>query len=167
MTNTTKEFDYKCKEFTANGKKYFVNQKLSIARFEEYQKLEPRLAYGIDFETLFQLIKKQYTLLNDRKFADAAVISHNIMNGIGDLLSDKRTDPALLMAALAIVGEGEDPGSFDEQVQLDKIADWRAEGYDMEGFFYFAASTINGLPKAYKEYIMQEVIENGNIKITS
>lgn len=162
----TKQFDPNCKEFVANGKKYFVNNKLSIARYEEYEKLQPRLAYDIDFENMFRQHKQQYQFLNDRKFADAAVSLHNLMSGIRDLLDSKREHPALLMCALAIVGEKEDPGVYDENVQKEKIEDWRKEGYAMEGFFLFAAGTMKGLPKAYNEFIMEQVIEKGNLKIT-
>lgn len=161
----TKKFDINCKEFTANGKKYTVNPVLSIARYEQYEKLQPKLAYGIDFEAMFKIQKQQYALLNDRKFADAAVISHNLMNSISDLLNSKRENPALLMCALAITGEGEDPGKYEESVQTAKIEDWRAEGFSMEDFFRFAASIMKGLPQAYNGFIMEEVIEKQNLKI--
>lgn len=163
----TKKFDPKCKEFIANGNKYFVNSTLSIARYEEYEKLQPRLAYGIDFENLFKLQKQQYQMLNDRKFADAAVISHNIMSGIKDLMDGTRENPALLMCALAIVGENEDPGKFDEQTQLAKINDWRKEGFAMEDFFTFAAITMKGLPQAYSEYIQNQIEVSEGLKITT
>lgn len=163
----TKKFDPNWKEFEANGNKYFVNTKLSIARYEEYEKLQPRLAYDVDFENMFKLHKQLYQLLNDRKFADAAVISYNLMSGIKDLLDKKREHPALMMCALAILREKEDPGSYDEQTQIEKIEDWRKEGFETEGFFLFAASIMKGLPKAYNEFIMEQVIENENLKITT
>jgi hypothetical protein len=162
----TKKFDPNCKEFEANGMKFFVNNKLSIARYEQYEKLQPRLAYGIDFETMFKLHNQLYQNLNDRKFADSAVICHNLMSGIRDLLDSKREDAALLMCALAINGENEDPGVYDEQVQKEKIEHWRKEGFAMEGFFLFAASIMKGLPKAYNAYIMDQVTEKGDLKIT-
>lgn len=161
----TKQFDPSWKEFEANGKKFTVNANLSISRYEQYEKLQPRLAYGIDFDTMFKQLKQQYQLLNDRKFADAAVISHNLMSGIKDILDLKREDPALLMCALAILGPGEDPGAYDEKVQLEKIDDWRKEGYGIDGFFLFAVSIMKGLPKAYNEYIMENVVEKENLKI--
>lgn len=161
----TKKFDPNCKDFIANGKRFYVNPVLSISRYEEYEKLQPRLAYDIDFETLFRLQKQQYQLLNDRKFADAAVISHNLMNSIKDLMDNKREHPALMMCALAIVGENEDPGTYDEKTQIEKINDWRAEGFAIEDFFLFAASIMKGLPQAYSESIMNQVEGNESLKI--
>lgn len=161
----TKEFDPKCTEFIADGFKFIKRQKLSIERYEQFELLQPQLAFGIDFETLFKLDKKQYELINQMKFADAAVISHNRMTSIRGLLDGKREHPALLMCALIFCFEDEDPGTYDENLQMKKIACWRKEGYAIEGFFYFAASTLKGLPKAYAEYTMEELNESGNLKI--
>ncbi len=165
MTDT-KRLDPNFTTFEADGKKFTKNIIFSIERYEQYEKLQPRLAYGIDFESMFKQLKQQYQLLNDRKFADAAVISHNLMNGIKDVMDSKRVDPALLMCALAILQEGEDPATFDEKIQLEKIAAWRKEGYAIEDFFLFAASIMKGLPRAYNEYIMENAIEKQNVKIT-
>jgi hypothetical protein len=150
--NEVKQFDPKCGSFTANGKKYFVGTKLSIARYEEYEKLSPKMTFDLDFAAMFSGFKKVYGLLNDRKFADAAVVVHNFMSAIDDVRNEKRIHPALLMAALAINREGEDPGTFDQQIQEEKIADWRAEGFAIEGFFYFALNFIQGFVPEYNAF---------------
>lgn len=161
----TKQLDIASGSFKANGKEYRVNTKLSIARYEQYEKLQPKLAYGVDFESIFRQNNKIWQLLNDRKFADAAVALYNIQSGIKDLMDGKRIDSALMMCALATLGPDEDPGVYDEQVQLAKIEDWRKEGYAQVDFFLFAASIIKGLPKAYDEFITQ-MSDEESLKIT-
>lgn len=163
--NEVKEFDPKCSSFTANGKKYFVSSKLSIARYEEYEKLSPKLTFDVDFNAMFSGWKKVYGLLNEKKFADAAVVAHNFMSAIDEVRSEKRVHPALLMAALAINQEGEDPGSFNQQIQEEKIADWRAEGYVIDGFFYFALNFIQGFVKEYNEFTTDLKIEKPRLKV--
>jgi hypothetical protein len=162
--NQTKRLPQGFREFEADGHKFEVNTILSIDRYEHYQKLQPRLAYGIDFQALFNSDKKVYQLLNDQRFADCAVIIHNRMNGIKDILDNKREEPGLLTAALAILRDDEDPAIFDEKFQIEKIANWRKEGYAMEDFFLFAAAIMKGLPKAYNEYI--QIVTDVEIKIS-
>jgi hypothetical protein len=159
-----KVFDPKCTSFTANGTKYYVSTKLSIKRYEEYEKLQPKLTFDLDFSVMFSTLKKAYAALNDRKFADSAVIIHNLMSGIEDIRNEKRIHPALLMAALAINSEGEDPGTYDESAQLKKIEDWRAEGFDIYGFFIFALNTIKGFALEYNEFTAEGAIEKTNMK---
>lgn len=158
-----KKFDPNQKSFEANGKKYFVQPKLSIARYEEYEKLQPKLTFDLDFNSVFSVLRKSYKYLNDREFANAAVSIYNLMSSIDDVRNEKRIHPALLMAALAINREGEDPGVFDQKVQEEKIADWRAEGYQIEDFFLFALSTINGFAKTFNEFT-PEVQEKAKLK---
>ena len=71
---------FKINSFEANGHKYHVSKKISIPRWREYEKLEPRLTYGIDFNSMFKQIRLAYDALNSKegKVADAAVILHNL-----------------------------------------------------------------------------------------
>jgi hypothetical protein len=150
------------KSFIANGHKYHVSKKISITRWKEYEKLEPRLTYGIGFDDLFKNIKKAYEALNSKegKIADAAVILHNIMSGIKSIEDEKREHPSLLMCALVINREGEDTGKFDADLQLEKIEDWRKEGYDALPFFTFALCSIQGFRETYVEHITKELGKN-------
>lgn len=148
--------DFNKKFFEANGKRYFICDKISINRWKEYEKLMPRLTYGLDFDTMNKQHTKAYAALNDKKFADAAVILHNLMSGIKDANDDSRVHPGLLMAALLINYEGEDAGIYDLQIQLKKIKDWEAEGLDILGFFAFALASINGFRETYLSYIQSQ-----------
>lgn len=153
---------FKINSFEANGHKYHISKKISIVRWKEYEKLEPRLTYGVDFNSMFKQIRTAYDALNSKegKIADAAVILHNLMSGIKDIESEKREHPALLMCALVINRDGEDTGTFDEKLQLEKINDWRKEGFDVLPFFTFALFSIQGFKETYVQYIAMEMTKN-------
>lgn len=154
-------------QFSANGKNYRVTDKICIDRWTEYEKLEPRLTYGIDFESIQKSLNKLYSALNDKKFADAAVLTHNLMNGIKDALDETRVHPALLMCSLVINYEGEDTTVFNKQIQLQKIEDWQKEGLDILSFFAFALKSINGFRETYLIYIQtqaEEILKKNPLK---
>ena len=152
---------FKVKTFEANGHKYSISKKISIARWKEYEKLEPRLTYGLNFDDIFKQLKKAYEALNTKagNVLDAGIILHNIMSGIKNIEDSSREHPALLMAALVINREGEDSALFDEAAQLEKINDWSKEGYDVLPFFIFALTSIQGFRDTYVEYITKELIQ--------
>ena len=152
-----KGLDKKQKSFMANGRKYIVMDRISIVRFKQYEKLVPQLTMGITFNEMFASLKKAYGFLNskDPKPLDAGIILHNIMNSITASNDEKRFSPALMMAALIINREDEDPGKYDEQLMLDKIADWQAEGYDMLDFFELSLNAIQGFRETLIKYTQE------------
>lgn len=161
MTDSSKEpivksFNVKDKVFMANGRKYYMSEKISVRRFREYEKLVPLLTYGMGFNEIFSALKKAYAAANEKRFADVAVMLHNIMSGIKDADDEKRFHPALLVCALVINREGEDPGAYDESVQIEKIEDWQKEGLNMLDFFTLALTSINGFRETYLQYIAQQ-----------
>lgn len=157
---------FKVGSFEANGHKYTISKKISVKRWEQYEKLEPRLTYGVSFAEMFKQLKLAYEALNTKagNIADAAVILHNLMNGIKSIEDENREHPALLMCALVINREGEDSGDFDEALNLEKIADWRKEGFDILPFFTFALFSIQGFKETYVQYIAKEMIKSPSKK---
>ena len=151
-----KTIDFNKKEFIANGQKYIISDKISIRRYAEYQKLMPRLTYGLGFDEIFKSLKNAYAHLNKQNFADSAVIIHNIMNGISNVEESSRIHPALKMAALFVNREGEDTKVYDEELMTKKIEDWTEEGYNVSDFFTLSLSSINGFREAYSESIQKK-----------
>ncbi len=143
------------KPFIANGNTYHRSEKICMERWIEFEKLSPRLTYGIGFEEMFKSLTKAYALLNKQQFADASVIIHNLLSGIKDATDDTRVHPSLLMCALVINREGEDTGVYNKEVQLSKIEDWTKEGLNVMPFFAFALQFIQGFKETYTEYISQ------------
>lgn len=135
------------KYFMANGNKYIIASKISIARFKEYEKLVPQLTMGLGFDEMYASLRKAYSFLNSSqpKPLDAGIIIHNLLNGIKDINDNKRIHPSLKMAALVINREGENPAHYDEALMQEKINDWQVEGLDMLSFFEMSLNSIQGL----------------------
>lgn len=143
--------------FMANGRKYFILDKITPTRYKEYEKLVPRLTFGLDFNEIFKNLQKAYDALNRQKFADSSVIIHNMMSGIAGVNDEKRVHPALMMAALIINREGEDPAKFDENMMLEKIQDWTVEGLDMMSFFEMSLNAIQGFRETLIKYTQAQL----------
>ena len=142
------------KEFTANGVKYLISDKLTPERWKEYEKLVPRLTFGLSFQDVYNQLHKAYGYLNkpNPEPVNAGVVIHNIMNGIRGIEDEKRIHPAMMMAALVILRENEDPRTYDQALMLEKVADWQKEGYDMMSFFALSLSSIQGFRETLIEY---------------
>lgn len=156
MEPTLKTIDLTTKSFEANGHKYYISDKVSFARWTEYEKISPKLTYGVDFDSMYKSHGKAYAALNEKRFADAAVIMHNLMSGIKDANDDSRVHPALEICALIINREGEDMAEYNKAFQLEKINDWQTEGFDILSFFALALRSISGFRETYLEYLKQE-----------
>lgn len=168
MINEPKAISLKDRSFTANGKKYWIADKISVDRWKQYEKLVPRLTYSTDFKQLHANLTKAFQLLNkpSPEPLNAGIIIHNILNGIKDADDEKNVPSGLLMCTLVMNREGEDTSVFDEQIAQDKINDWREEGLDILSFFAWAMQSINGFRETYLLYIQaqaQEVIEKTDV----
>lgn len=152
-----KKLDLTKKSFEANGKRYYFEMDISTERFKEYEKLQAEIGFGVDFQTIFDRLKELYKLLNEQKFADSAVVAHNMMTGISRQLN-KRINPALQLATLMINTKEEDRSTWSYELAEEKIADWK--DYEVQGFFQFAVSLVNGLSDAYNE-IIQSTLATG------
>lgn len=140
------------KQFEANGKTFFVSDRISINRYIEYQKTMPLLTFGTNFEEMFKQLKNAYNLLNKQNFADSAVVIHNILSNVAKVEEQSRIHPALKMAAMFINTKDEDVTVYDEELTKQKIYDWTVEGYDISDFFTLALNSINGFREAFQEY---------------
>lgn len=147
-------------EFVANKVLYFYEPELSAERFRKMQELEIELGYGVSYKKMFDGIKKSYELVNEQKFADAAVYLHNLMTSIGDL--EQRKSPIMEYCAMFINRADEDRRTVDEKVIADKIKDWEIEGYDYHSFFLLAVNMVRGLKENYLAFIrdISEANEN-------
>lgn len=134
--------------FTANGVKYLVHTSLAIERFIEFEKLQIKVGYGVDFRHLFQQINTAFNYLNDSRQADAAVMLHNLMTGVATNLED-RENPVLDLCTLYICREGEDLTKYDPVLNEQKKEDWKAEGITVDSFFVLAFNLVNGFQNIY------------------
>lgn len=149
MSKELKRIDLNAGHFEANGKKYFIEGAMSIERYAEFQLYEKELAYGLTVKGIFERLQKVYQLLNKMQFADSAVIIYDVIKGLAKL--EDREPTVLKICALIINEENEDRKEFNEDLINRKIADWKAEGIDMQDFFYVASVSVNGLRELYKK----------------
>lgn len=136
--------------FNANGKEYIIRQSLTIERFEEFEKLQIQVGYGVDFRGMFGNLRKAYDYLNASQPADAGVLLYNTMNGVKNEI-DGRENEVLQLCALFICTENEDLTIFDENLMKAKIDDWKIEGIAMESFFTLAFNLVNGFIPVYNQ----------------
>lgn len=151
---TLKRIEKDSKAFTANGIEYFISNNLSLKRFREFEKLK------IEFDLSLSVLKAKsnfiaiFNKLNENKPAEAAVIAHNMANGI-EMQTKREHNPILYMCALFINRKDEDIKTFDEKLMEDKVEDWAKEGYDVADFF----SLAKVLSKSYTP-VLEEDLKN-------
>ena len=145
-----KKIDFTKKSFTANGVKYHWDGKLSLARWMEFENLQPRLGFGKDFESIYKNLKLSVDMANKGKTIEAWNIILNITNTVGDKL-ENRLDTALHIAALFINREKEDKTVVDAALFQEKINDWKVEGFDAMDFFSLAANLVTGFVDALRQ----------------
>ena len=136
--------------FRANGVNYIVRTSLTLARFEEFEKLQVRVGYGVEFKQLFANMRKAFDYLNESQPADAAIMLYNMMDGVKNKIDD-RGNEVLDLCCLYICREGEDLRRYDPALNEEKKKDWREEGIMMKSFFSLASSLVNGFTPDLRE----------------
>ena len=134
-----KTIDFSQKHFECGGRKFYVKDTMSFARYREFQKLNLEFGFSATFQDIFKRVREAWDFLNSMKPAEAAVILHNILYGVASL--DEKDDAALRMCALFIDEEGEDVTTYDEGKMREKIECWSKE-CDVTPFFQLAARLV-------------------------
>jgi len=148
--------------FEANGKKYIVEDKLSIARSIEASKLELEL-FELNTKTLKGVLISAYNDLNGTnkdktvKFADAAIKIHNLVNKIDKNLNFKDV-PVLRYCALYVNEEKEDRRTITDEQITSKINDWQEGGLEFTGFFLLVLSVLPSVKKDFSKF-MEGILE--------
>ena len=160
-----KRLNFEEKKFEANGHTYYFASNMCIDRFIEFERLQAHVGFGKDFRNIYDKLKEAYEHMNTNKLADAAVIVHNLVNGIAENL-DKREHPVLQMCALFVNREDEDAKVFDADMNAQKVEDWKKAGYAIADFFQLAFNFVEGFITAYDE-ITQSISSLAEEKLAS
>jgi hypothetical protein len=131
--------DLSLKHFECQGRKFYVKDTLSFARYREMQKINLEFGYSATFHDIFKNIRTAWEFLNQTKLGEAAVVLHNIMYGVVSL--EDKDDPALRLCALFIDEEGEDSTVYDEGKMREKIECWGKELNTLP-FFQLASNIV-------------------------
>ena len=148
MPKELKELDPKQRSFTANGKTYNIETRLSINRFHQFQIYEKEAGFSLTFESMVGTLKAAYEDLNKMKAADASVKINNLLAGLINVAEKEHV--LLKMCALFINTDDEDRGDINDDMISQKIDDWSRE-YEVNGFFTLALNTVSGFFKIYNE----------------
>lgn len=130
-------------KFPANGKEYIIEQQVSFDRWIQYEEIQEELMWGLTPKEQFNNLQKIIDEANEGNIANVGIIAREQMLGVKRKL-DKRWPTALRMCALFCNTADEDRKTITEEMINIKIADWRAEGYDINSFFTLALTTIPG-----------------------
>lgn len=150
MKTKLKTFDPAANSFEANGRKYLVHGTLPVGRYKYFEVYQAQVAWGVDFARQYKDLGKVWNLLNQTKLAEAAVHINNMREGIARNI-EGREHPALMLCTLFICREDEDLAEWNETLALEKVADWKAEAFEMVSFFKYAFSLVRGLETALPE----------------
>lgn len=155
-------------EFMANGNRYVIRTSLTLTRFEQFEKLQVRVGYGVDFRQMFSQMRKAFDYLNESQPADASVILYNLMNGIKNNI-DGRDNEVLDLCCLFICREDENVAEYSPELNKLKKEDWVKEGIAMESFFTLAFNLVNGFIPIYQQVSasISEHLENVQNEVKS
>lgn len=152
-----KEANIENNSFTANGKVYFLESKLSIERFIAYQKLEIELAYPGGFAGVLRSLKKGIEHLNKMDLVNAAVELSNTMDVVRKSDKDKRV-AAVDICSLFLNTKDEDRRVITDEMLLIKQEDFEKEGIPIDFFLRLASELIAG----YRQHLSQKVSDSEN-----
>ena len=141
-----RHIDMSTAKFKANGTQYYIQSRLSTARYVEYLKLGNEITFNTDFEGMYSTLNRIFEAAshgNDLIESNhkCRELSYNQINAIVDFTN--RDHPTVLrFCALFINGEDEDISKYDDRIIDKKIEDWTKEGLAIDDFFYLVANFI-------------------------
>jgi hypothetical protein len=143
------------KVFIANGNKYYIMDYITIGREAIFKNTVAKMAFGVDFKELFQVISSAYKDCTTgespiSQLNKAGVKLLNLLEAIKNI-KEKGYDPYLELCALFINLENEDHSTITESQIENKINDWIAEGFDPNDFFLLAINSVKDLKSHYQE----------------
>lgn len=149
-----KRIDFKSGKFIANGKTYYIQDKLSIARHIQYEHQAPQVMYGMSTTRTQQSFTEIYNALGTGNSVMGSVqkAMEICINQLFALKSyDERPVPLVYrFCALFVNRADEDVTKWDENIAMDKINDWTKEGLVREDFFFLCMNAIAGFESNYR-----------------
>lgn len=146
-----KDIDISVKEFIANGKRYFIEDNISLDRLIKMELIEVELGYG---RSLSEIMATQVAAMNDINKQQQGEAYIKLYNNVRSMEQMQQRMPYVLrFCALIINEENEDRKVITEEMINNKISDWRKEGLKPEPFFTITAKSSPGFLELYKKLI--------------
>lgn len=140
MLNKIRHINFEEGKFEANGTTYYLETKLTVSRFCEFIILEKELATGMSLKELYDGVIGFRKLLNDVRFVDCATFCDKIIMNCVNL--KMKEPPVMKICALFINTENEDRSTWNNDVVVKKMADWKASDIDVHDFFVIALTLV-------------------------
>lgn len=150
-----------CPIFQAGGHNYTItdaNEGVAIMRYHQFCKLYAPWQWGYrDFDGLTRYLDE--TILGLMSHTDMNRLKVDAVNRLSSLRDgivergQERMDRALQICTIFILREGEDATRWDANLALQKIEDWKNEGYDVFDFFLLVAGISSSYVDAYNSVI--------------
>lgn len=158
-----KTIDLNSGEFMANGKKYLIQfNKLSIERYSMYEKLGLELGFGVGYKGIFDAFLEVFNALTKgnnllEAHHKASTIAFNQLTAI-QKQGDSRVPSQIMFCTLFCNTEGEDLSTWDEDLALRKINDWKVEGLNVISFFHLASNFLIGFTDHLKVEALEKIM---------
>lgn len=152
-----KKIDFSKGYFEADGAKWYITDGISVARYQVFEELSLQFAFNATFAEIFKQLRILWDNQNAMKFAENAVILHNLMMGIVEM-EQKKHPVALRICALFINEENENIVEYSEVKMDEKIERWGKE-VDVTPFFLLACNLVSGYLPAY-EIVSKDILRN-------
>lgn len=141
-------------QFKANGHTYTIQSHLSVERYMQYLMVGQKMTFGSTALQLFNTLREIHELLvsgNDilGSIHKSAELAYNQLDSVKNVV-EGRYPEVFHICALFINREDEDETKYDYKFAVEKINDWREEGYAIASFFYLASKFVSGLSEAYQ-----------------
>ena len=118
------KLDISTNSFTGlSGKTYIVYPSISTGRYPVLEQMQIEIEYGTTVSGFRSEMERAYKALNEVKFADAATIVNNAINGVSRVEAGQ-PHPLLMICALFICTAEENQGKWSEAEAAAKVADW-------------------------------------------
>lgn len=150
-------------KFTANGKNYSVQGRFSFKRWRAFKKLQVEAGYGESLTEHQDKLGQIYEAVNETRFADAAVMTQGLMQGVANL-DESRYEWGLKICMLFVNYEGEDLARWDDDLMNEKLTDMEVEGMDVQDFFQLGFTSIPGFMKIYENFTQGTSKEKSKIE---
>lgn len=135
------------KSFETPGGTYYVNEDITVGRYQHYQKMEIQLGFSLRFSGIVEGLLTSFNALNERRDADAAVAIKQLLEGV-TLIQEKKPI-AMYVATLFVNKSGENLSEWSEALANEKIKDWTNIN---TGFFLgLALALVRGFPEKYNK----------------
>lgn len=139
MTTEIKTIPENAREFTANGRRFIVHDKLTVDGYQRMEEFRLEIETGTSAGAAVKTIGQVVNALKKNDVFTASVHAYNATAAL-ERISEKVPHPLLLTLTLFVRPEGSDLSEWNEAEAISWLQDFNAEGYSVTDLFILADS---------------------------